>query len=105
MEKETENLLGLIVFSILLVISAVITGFVLSVLWRWFIIPIFSLPPLSIPQATGIAIIVEFLTTYQDQRQGEDDKGLTEKIIKSLFYAICYPMIILGLGWVIQLFL
>ncbi|MGI6423606.1 MAG: hypothetical protein ACOX0X_03270 [Candidatus Dojkabacteria bacterium] len=104
MEKETENLLGLIVFSILLVISAVITGFVLSVLWRWFIIPIFSLPPLSIPQATGIAIIVDFLT-YQRHEEKDDNKKLIEKFLGSLVYVIFYPLIILGLGWVIQLFL
>ena len=33
-------------------------GYVLSVLWAWFIVPLFGLPALSIPLAIGLMVIV-----------------------------------------------
>lgn len=34
------------------------SGFTLSVLWGWFVVPMFGLPALSVAQAYGIALVV-----------------------------------------------
>lgn len=44
-------------------------GFVLKVLWGWFMVPTFGLPTLNIPQALGIAIVAQtFMPTQTADR-------------------------------------
>lgn len=87
---------------ILLIISAIISGFVLSKLWMLFISSTFSLPVLSIPQAIGITIIIEYLR-YRKPRESEkfNFKETTSEILSSIIRAI----IILGIGYIVALFL
>jgi len=37
----------------------------LSVLWGWFLVPVFNLPPPSVAQAIGIALVVTCRTNHQ----------------------------------------
>ena len=37
----------------------------LSVLWGWFLVPVFNLPPPSVAQAIGIALVVTYRTNHQ----------------------------------------
>lgn len=49
---------GLAAIILLIVWGGFWTGLALSVLWGWFIVPVFGLPVLSIAQAYGIALVV-----------------------------------------------
>jgi len=46
----------------IMVVSCLLRGWVLSILWRWFMVPTLGLPALSVPQAIGIALVVGMLT-------------------------------------------
>lgn len=39
----------------------ILSGYVLSVLWGWFIVPTFGLPLLTIPVAIGVMLVVAYL--------------------------------------------
>lgn len=55
----TSAALGVFTATILgFVWAAAWSGFTLSVLWGWFVVPMFGLPALSVAQAYGIALVV-----------------------------------------------
>lgn len=90
-------------FLILGVISSIWNGYAISVLWGWFITPVFGLPILNIPQAIGLGLIITFLTQAIDCRKDEDDTKT--QIIKSIFIIILRPLFALLIGYIVHLFM
>lgn len=103
-----KKLLALISLVVIIPLSAVLNGWVLTKLWGWFIVPTFGLPELGIVPAIGLAIIIEFLTQHTTSRKSSDDdeyKSNGQKvaiiIAKDIFIALSYLLI----GWVVSLFM
>lgn len=59
------KLLIAICILVLDVAFAVIEGFLLSILWKWFIVPVFHILPLSVPQAIGLLLTVTLITNQR----------------------------------------
>lgn len=79
-----------------IILAAIVNGYVLSILWGWFFVPLLGLPALSIPGAIGIVLVVGYLThQYEPSDEG---KGL-ESICGTL---IVRPILVLLMGWVVQ---
>lgn len=98
-------LLAILGFVVLLVVSSIFNGYVLSVLWGWFIVPVFNLPVLTVVPAIGIAMVVSYLT-YQYNKSDEDDNKISsEKIGKLIAMAILRPLLALFFGWIVHLFI
>ncbi len=55
-------------------IDAIWSGYVLTCLWGWFVVPTFALPPLTLAQAIGVSLIVGYLTNQYDPKQENDIK-------------------------------
>lgn len=91
------KLIGIIAIGLL---SGVLSGYVLSVLWGWFISPVFGLPELSIMQALGLALIVTFLTG-ESSPKGEDTRS-TGEIMIAVFLRLLFT---LAIGFVFTLFI
>lgn len=49
-------------FIIIAVPTTIWNGYVLSILWGWFIVPTFEAPTLSVGYAIGFTMIVSYLT-------------------------------------------
>jgi hypothetical protein len=47
-------------------VTAVLNGFALTVLWGWFIIPLFAAPALTTAQAIGLGLVVNFITEIRE---------------------------------------
>ncbi len=82
-----------------LVLSPVWQGFVLSIIWGWFIVRAFHAPSLSIPLAIGISLVVSMLT-YQIPNQEADEKHTS----RSIGIGIFYPLLILAMAAIVHLF-
>lgn len=84
-------------------IGAVWRGYILTVLWGWFVVPTFGLPALGVAAVIGISLIVAFMTmsTKTDNEEGD----AYEKLGKLLGRMILVPLIALGMGWAVQLFM
>ncbi len=99
-----EILLFLLMFAGLIVmaaISALFRGWVLSILWGWFMVPL-GLPALSVVTCMGVALVIGFLThQYVDNDNGKDGG---ERIARLISFAILYPLIALLMGWIIKQF-
>lgn len=83
----------------LVILSFIVDGFVLSVLWRWFISSLFNLPLLTIPYAIGISTIIGYLRPYKKTKTDKDD------FQELLIAAIVRPLLFLLLGYIIHLFI
>ena len=100
-----EDCLGLIVLIVLaLVIGTIIGGWVLSVMWGWFIVPIFHLPQLPIVYAIGIDLVVSFLTVPSHKIDTDKKGDAVRSITELLMTSIVTPLMYLGMGWMVLQF-
>ena len=65
-----EFLKGFTIYIICSVIGIIAYGYTFSLLWKWFIVPIFHLPELSIVYSIGIITILAFLSG-NGEKEGE----------------------------------
>jgi hypothetical protein len=99
-----EIILAIFGVTAMLVIGSIWRGYVFSVLWKWFIVPVFpAMPLLSIPVAIGIAMVVSFLA-YQ-YTYTKDDRSEAAKLGGAFGVSLLYPGLVLLMGWVVTLFL
>lgn len=85
-------------------IASALNGWALSIMWGWFIVPVFNLPQLSIVQAVGVGIIISYTTKVVDYK-GDDKKDQHEELARTLFSAIVKPFVFLSIGWIVTLFI
>jgi len=78
-------------------------GYVLTILWGWFVVPLFGPPELTIPVALGLALVVGYVTKDGQQMKPEEDFGAV--VLKVLLGLLLRPAVALGVGWVIRGFL
>ena len=104
-QKTIFGCVGLIVsFVVLIVISAIMNGWALSILWSWFVVPVFNVAKLSIPQAIGIGMVVSMLLNkYSSESKKSED--LLESLFTAGFTSIFGPLMVLFIGWIVTLFL
>lgn len=79
----------------------ILGGYVLSILWAWFIVGTFGLPALTIPLALGIMVVVSYLTK-QPNFANEDKEDYVKR---TNILAIVKPLGALAVGWVIKSFM
>ena len=89
-------------FVLLLIIGMAIQGLTLSVLWGWFIAPVFALPVLTAGQALGITCVLTYIRNPQnllaDKEQFSPDWWVS--VIGEVFFR---PAIALGIGAVVYM--
>ncbi len=84
---------------VLMPLGVMWSGFALSKLWAWFLVPALGVPPLSIPAAIGLALVVSYMT-YQGTN-ADKDRNTTERVIDGALTLALKPAIALGFGWVV----
>lgn len=89
---------------VLIALASIFNGYVLSILWGWFMVPTFGLPVLSVAPAIGVALIVSYLT-YQSIDTQEKDEDSTTKLVKSSIMVFIRAALALFIGWIIQMFM
>ncbi|HVB19769.1 MAG TPA: hypothetical protein VNF51_00560 [Candidatus Paceibacterota bacterium] len=104
-EVYTAVLRGFVFVVALIVISSICNGYALSVLWGWFLVPVFHLPQLSIPTAIGIALVIGYLTKQETHDSRDDKRSFGEVISRATVMSILKPRIALLFGWVVHLFM
>lgn len=95
--------LGCLGVLVILIASVILSGFVLQLLWSWFVVPTFDAPSLTIPAAIGLSCVVTYLTN-EGNTANQQKENMDEAVIRLLTFAIGRPVMYLGIGWVIHLF-
>ena len=86
------------------IVGAIVGGYVLSVMWGWFIVPLFGLPLLSIPYAIGLNLIVSFLTQPNYKPSSDKEKAIS-KVVAEIMVGAFSPLMYLGIGWIVLQFI
>ncbi len=99
MNATGKFVLGLV----LLVALSIFGGWVLSILWGWFMVPIFGLVALKLSEAIGLSLVVGALAKSHvpDRNEGE---SLFAWMLDRLFEYVLYGLLLLLTGWVVQHF-
>jgi hypothetical protein len=96
---EKKDGIGCVFMVLISPLTSILNGYVLSLLWSWFLVPTFHIPALNIPQAIGISIIVHKLTYFY---QGSSS---IPKPWESIGVALFAPLFTLCTGWIVRMFL
>jgi hypothetical protein len=100
--------LGLLTFFFATAIVEIFTfGWAASKLWGWFIVPIFGVPALGYVQACGVRFAVRFFvqSTKLKKEDKEDTREASEKLAEALIVALILPLMVVGMGKFLTLFL
>lgn len=81
-------------------------GWALAKLWEWFAVPI-GAPALGLVEAIGLALLVAFLTARISSADVEADrrKSFNEAIFSMLSMTFMFPLMIIGIGYVVHEFM
>lgn len=96
---------GFVGFLILIVVGSVLGGYVLSVLWRWFVSSTFCVPNISIVEAIGITLIINFFIRPAEHYKNEEATSGIYGFLKAAILVMLYPLFALFIGWIIHLFM
>jgi hypothetical protein len=91
--------------ALLIVVNAAMSGWVLSCLWRWFIVTGFAAPPLSVARAAGIALIASFIVRHPVNIKTETQKSQAQAVAEGILQVIFAPLFALSIGYVVAQFL
>jgi len=98
-KNVTDSCSVLVIYILVAIVTVLMDGLVIPILWRWFIVPVFKLPQIYFWQAAGLALLIGYFT-HQTQPEDRSKSGF-EKAVAAAGIAIAYPLLILGVGWVI----
>lgn len=90
---------ALVVFCFFVALGITFEGWALSVLWNWFL-PAIGVPVISIPVAIGISLIITTLTHEVKTDNRSKDEKITDGITSMIV-----TLLILGIGWIVKLFM
>lgn len=69
------------------------SAWVLTVLWGWFVVPVFGLPPVTLWQAAGLSVLVGHFTASQQSKH---------PLWRQVGTAWAAPAATLTLGWLVH---
>lgn len=97
--------LGLVTaFAVFIVISALLNGYVLSVFWGWFIVPVFDVPSITALQAYGLMLVVGLLKGHTPASD-DSKKSTADKLGELITVSVFLPLFCLLFGYVVHLFM
>jgi len=98
-ESLSDNSFLFVVFLLTGVISTIANGWMLSVYWDWFVLPLFpTMPHLTVGRAVGMAYIVTFLF----RRGTSEYKKFSDITVNLIAHTIVYYPLALLLGYVLH---
>jgi len=98
-----ENFGKFMTIVLAMIISPIISGFVILKLWGWFVVPIFETHPLRLAEAIGLMFLVNYLKLKRDKETDKDK--FWKEFATNIFFLIIMAGFALLSGWVVTLFL
>jgi hypothetical protein len=80
----------------------ILRGWVLSILWAWFIVPTFNVAQLSVALAIGLVMTANLIVKAPDVKEQEGTP--MEKLTMGFVFSFSLSFIALGSGWIVKQF-
>ena len=94
---------GFVAFVVLaLTWGAAWSGFTLSVLWGWFMVPLFGLPALTVAQAFGVALVVRAMHGLSSGDQNKFKGDGLDATLHLIFVPPFMCGVALLFGWAVK---
>ncbi|MBI2054350.1 MAG: hypothetical protein HYT36_03385 [Candidatus Staskawiczbacteria bacterium] len=105
--KSLVVLVGVVfLLAIFLVAGLLLNGYTLSLLWEWFVVPVFTgAPKLSVIPAIGIALLMRCLTYRLPLDIEEKKRDNREQVVRIIIHFFGNPAITLFFGWILHFFM
>lgn len=94
---------NIITYLSLLILGTLMSGLVSSILWGWFLVPVFHAPKLGIISAVGVCFTLRVMLGTNSS-SGYKAESADQLFIHMVLYGLGYPLLILFVGWIIHLF-
>lgn len=100
MSVRSERELGAAAIMLLVVlpVHVVWSGFVLSVLWGYFIVPI-GAAPIATAHAAGLLALVHFLRPHE---RSDDGESMFDALVRTIPRVTLRPLVLWGIGAVLH---
>lgn len=85
--------------------AVIVHGFVLVKLWDMFISTTFNLSEITIIQAIGLSLVIDFIFLKIDWAAYADKVDFSTYLSKFIAYSFVTPFVVLGFGYIINLFM
>lgn len=79
------------------IIGIMWSGYVLSIVWGWFIVPIFHLPPLTVAQAISVSLVFGLFRSHTSCAKDKDEPSWAP-----LLTAFLAPLLVLAFGAILR---
>lgn len=83
-------------------LGSIWSGYVLTILWAWFVVPTFGLPPLALAPAIGLAVVVSYLTHQYTPKAAKPDEGKWDESGRAIAHMVLKPALALLVGWIVK---
>lgn len=103
-EASAEGCFVMMTLPVTIAVFAVINGVVFSKMWEWFVADTFEVQELSMVQAIGIALGVQFLTVKIDSRT-DDKRDVFEVFGKLWLTKLITTAAFFVEAWIVSMFL
>ena len=98
--------IGLLAYTLVVIVGGSIAGgWALSIMWGWFVVPLFSVPALGIAQAVGLMCVVGMVFPKSTANSDGKKKDSITVIVESFVLAFVAPFISVGIGWIVYQFI
>lgn len=81
--------------------NGLLTGLSLSVMWGWFVVPIFGLPALTVAQALGLALVASCFRSKTFKSDAEKE-GWTTVAARAFFQPLTMWGLLMVTGWCLK---
>lgn len=81
--------------------ASVIYGYVASIFWVWFIMPVFDVRAITIYEAIGLALFAGLFTSRSSNKT--DDETTFAKFATLVVAVLVVPWFTLGIGYIVHL--
>ena len=75
-------------------VLAALRAWVITVMWGWYLVPGLGLPPITLPVAFGVSLLITYLVRRDE---GAKEKKKAPEIIAE---ALLMPFMVLLVGWI-----
>jgi hypothetical protein len=104
MKHDRGKIVVALILLVIIVPSTIINGWVISVLWGWFVTSVFAgAPRLGIAQAVGLSLVARTMTWHPPNTT--DDRSYWYKVGSAVGAAVVAPVLVLSVGWIVKGFL
>jgi hypothetical protein len=97
---------GCVAIILLIPVGILMTGFVISRLWEWFMVPL-GVSAITLPHAYGLTILVGLLSMrgMSSDMKSQEDTSMAKSVFLMVWMAVIMPLLAWFGGWLCHLWM